>query len=557
MAAAGHYLAAQAAFRILEAGGNAVDAGVAGGIALGVVHSEYVNFAGVAPIMLYLAEERRVITISGLGTWPRAATRELFTEQHDGRIPPGVLRTVVPAAPDAWITALERFGTMGFGEVAAAAIGFARDGFPASSFLSTMIANYAAEYRRWPSNAAIYLPGDVPPKTGDMFFQNDLAQTLQYMANEESAAAAKDGRAAGLAAARAAFYRHDIAAAIIHYHAENGGLLTAEDLAAFRVGIEEPVETQFADHRVYACGPWCQGPVLPQTLNLLDGIDLVGLGHNSPEYIHRIVESLKLAFADRHAYYGDPRFVGVPMDILLSSDYADRRRTLIRPDMAWPGMPPAGTPQDGAGAAHMEAASEWTDQAPDTAYICVVDSHGNAFSATPSDGSMDGPIIPGTGICPSTRGAQSWTDPAVPACLAPGKRPRLTPSPAMAIRPGRSVMPFGTPGNDVQPQAMVQTLMNMIAFGMTPQNAVEAPRFATYSYPASSEPHAYQPGRLNLESRIPPDTGARLGAMGHKVEWWPEWEFRAGALCAIVADSVTGVMEGAADPRRAGAAIGW
>ena len=151
MAAAGHYLAAQAAFRILEAGGNAVDAGVAGGIALGVVHSEYVNFAGVAPIMLYLAEERRVITISGLGTWPRAATRELFTEQHDGRIPPGVLRTVVPAAPDAWITALERFGTMGFGEVAAAAIGFARDGFPASSFLSTMIANYAAEYRRWPS----------------------------------------------------------------------------------------------------------------------------------------------------------------------------------------------------------------------------------------------------------------------------------------------------------------------------------------------------------------------------------------------------------------------
>src|SRR6266702_1957009 len=284
MAVAGHYGAAHAAFMVLEAGGNAVDAGVAAGIALGVLQSDMVNVAGVAPIILYLADRREVVTISGLGGWPRAASLELFRQSYGGRIPEGLLRTVVPAAPDAWITALERYGTMGFGEVAAAAIRFAREGFPMHAFMAGQIRTHIDSYRRWPSNAAIYLPGGQLPQPGDIFRQADLARTLQYMVDEEAHARGQ-GREAGLRAARDAFYQGDIAAAIVKFHRDNGGLLTAEDLAEFRAGIEPPAHITFGDIDVYACGPWCQGPVLLQALNLLEGYDLRAQGHNSPRYI--------------------------------------------------------------------------------------------------------------------------------------------------------------------------------------------------------------------------------------------------------------------------------
>ncbi len=239
MVAAGHYLAAQAAFQILEAGGNAVDAGVCGGIALGVLQSEYVGFGGVAPIMIRPAETGEVFTISGLGWWPKAASLEMFHRDHDGRIPPGILRTLVPAAPDAWITALERWGTMSFGDVAAAAVRFARDGFPMPVLTSRIIAAAEDNYRRWPGNTDIYLPGGAPPRPGDLFVQSDLARTIKYLIDEE--AAAKGGRGAGLQAARDAFYRGDIARTLARYHSENGGWLTLEDLSEFRVGIEAPL----------------------------------------------------------------------------------------------------------------------------------------------------------------------------------------------------------------------------------------------------------------------------------------------------------------------------
>src|SRR6185312_3234370 len=227
MAVAGHYGAAHAAFAILEAGGNAVDAGVAAGIALGVLHSDLVNVAGVAPIMIYRAATREVLTISGLGWWPRAVTPDFFQRRFGGAIPTGILRTVVPAAPDAWITALEHYGTLSFGDCASAAIRFASEGFPMHALMSEMITEHADDYRRWPSNAAIYLPDGRPPRAGERFVQRDLGRTLQYMADEERAAA-RGGRAAGLAAARHAFYRGDIAQAIVAFHRTNDGLLTAE-----------------------------------------------------------------------------------------------------------------------------------------------------------------------------------------------------------------------------------------------------------------------------------------------------------------------------------------
>ena len=254
MAVAGHYLAAHAAFEVLEAGGNAIDAGCAGGIALGVLQSELVNVAGVAPIILYLAKPQKVITISGLGTWPAATDPELFRREHDGHVPEGILRTVVPAAPDAWITALERYGTMSFADVASAAIRFASEGFVMYPLMSNLIRAKEEKYRRWDANAAIYLPGSKPPEVGDLFVQSDLGRTLQYMADEETAAAGK-GREAGLQAARDAFYKGDIAATIVKYHEENGGWMSARDLADFKVGIEPPVSIDYKGTRVTPVDP--------------------------------------------------------------------------------------------------------------------------------------------------------------------------------------------------------------------------------------------------------------------------------------------------------------
>jgi gamma-glutamyltranspeptidase/glutathione hydrolase len=558
-AAAGHPLAALAAFRILEAGGNAVDAGVAGGICLGVVHPDIVNFAGVAPIMIYDAGRREVATISGLGVWPRRASVDFFLRECGGEIPEGIRRTVVPAAPDAWITALERFGTLGFAEVAAPAIELARDGFPLGPFVAGIIRQNAAKYRRWPTSAPIYLPGGQPPAAGQRFVQADLGRTLAYLADEDRAARRR-GRVAGLAAARDAFYRGDVAATIARYHAEEGGLLTREDLAEFRVGIEPALYTAFHGHEVWTCGFWCQGPVFLQMLNILAALDLGALGHNSPDYIHVVTEAMKLAFADREAYYGDPRHVKIPADGLLDPAYGLARRRLLDPARAWPAMPPPGDPD-----ARQPIAPSWTGptdpgggspSALGTSYIAVVDAAGNAFSATPSDVSTDTPIVPGTGLAVSSRGSQSWLEPEHPSAVAPGRRPRLTPNPAMLFREGRLVMPFGTPGGDVQTQAMLQVLLNVVVFGQAPQAAVEAPRFATQSFPDSFWPHRYFPGRLTLEGRIADSTATALADRGHRVERWPDWEWRAGAVCLVRVDEA-GVRWGAADPRRDSYAVAW
>ena len=558
MAVAGHYLAAHSAFRVLEAGGNAVDAGCAAGLVLGVVQPDIVNVAGVAPIILYLAERDEVLTISGLGWWPKTASAAYFRERHGGKIPTGILRTVIPAAPDAWITALEKFGTMSFADIAADAIRFARDGFPAHPLMAELIAQHAGEYARDPAAAKVFLAQGRAPRVGEPFVQSDLGRTLQYMADQDRAAAAKGGRLAGLGAARDAFYKGDIATAIVRFHHENGGWMTAADMAGFAVAVEPPVRTSFAGVDVYGCGPWCQGPALPQALNLLSPDELRQYGHNSVDYVHVVTEALKLTFADRERHYGDPRFVDVPLEALLSPEYARQRRALIRRDKAWPEMPPAGDPHRMRGSIAGEApamAGGPLAGMKDTSYICVVDRWGNALSATPSDSSFDGVMIPGTGLCPSSRGSQSWTAQDHPSKVEGGKRPRLTPNPALAMRRGEFVMPFGSPGGDVQIQAMLQVFLNIVLFGMDPQEAVEAPRFATFSFPDSFEPHAYYPGRLNLEARIDRTVGSDLAARGHKVEPWPDQIWRAGAVCTIVADRT--LMAGGADPRRQSYAAGW
>ncbi len=559
MISAGHYLATQVGMDILQAGGNAVDAGVAAGIALGVVQSDIVNFGGVAPILVYLAETGKVWSISGLGYWPKATRLETFLEKHGGTIPAGVLRTVIPAAPDAWITALERFGTMSFGEVAAGAIRLARDGFVMYPLMAEVLAENAKNYARWPSSAAVYLPGGKPPAAGDIFRQTDLAASIQYMADEERARG-NAGRLAGLAAARRAFYEGDIAAAIVKYHKEEGGLVTHEDLRKFSVEVDPALMTTFNGTRVHSCGFWCQGPSLLQMLNILEPRDLRALGHNSAPYVHLLTEAIKLAFADREVHYADPRHVHVPQEALLSKEYARERMALIDPNRAGPDMPPAGQ-LPSARAIDLRAAGPddmaRTDPRLDTSYVAVVDKHGNAFSATPSDGSYNIPVIPGTGICASGRGSQSWAEAGHPCAVGPGRRPRLTPNPSLAIRPGQYVMPFGTPGGDVQCQAMLQTFLNIEVFGMDVQQAIEAPRFATFSFPSSFEPHNAMPGRLMIEDLVDRAVGDQLAAMGHTVKWWQDRSWRAGAMCAVRHDLTTGIRWGGADPRRPAYAAGW
>ncbi len=546
---AGHYLSAAAAFSVLEAGGNAIDAGCAAGIALGVLQPDLVNVAGVAPIMIRLASGH-VESIAGLGWWPKSLPADIFMREHGGKIPDGVLRTVIPAAPDAWITALQRHGTMRFADVASFAIRYAGEGFAVYPLLATSIASHEHEYRRWQSNTAIYLPNNRVPKSGDKFVQSDLSRTLQYMADQDRAAG--PDRTKGLQAAHDAFYRGDIAREITAFQKQEGGYLTMQDLAEYRSRIEPVVRRNWRGHEVITCGPWCQGPALQEAIALLERVGIADQPHNSATYLHRIAECVNLAMADREYFFGDPTFVDVPVDYLLDPATITRRASAVRDDRAFGEMP---APMDRTNLPHVASAADLPKVEADTSYCCVVDRWGNAFSATPSDGSGNVPVVPGLGITPSGRGSQSRPDPRHPAGVAPGKRPRLTPNPAMLVTDKGGVMPFGTPGGDVQTQAMLQVMLNIFQHRMEVQEAIEAPRIASYSFPSSFAPFEYFPGRLAVEGRIDPSVRADLASRGHDVRDWPEFTWLAGSVEAILTDPVTGMMGAGADPRRPAYAI--
>jgi gamma-glutamyltranspeptidase/glutathione hydrolase len=545
--AAGHPLAAEAGARVLSAGGNAVDAGVAAGFTLGVVHPDMVSVAGVAPILVHVAGTGETWQVSGVGPYPRVSTREYFMTQHGGQIPPGLARTVVPAAPDAWCTALERWGTMSFADAIAPALEHAERGFPVSAFSAYQMGANADKYRRWPTSTALYLRDGRAYRMGEVLVQRELAETLQRMVAAEKRVGGS--RAAGVRAARDEFYRGETAKRIAEFHRADEGPLALADLADFGVEVAPALRTRFGALEVAACGFWCQGPVLLQILNMLDGVDLGALGHNTPAYLHRIVETIKLAFADRDAYYGDPRFVPVPAERLLSRSFARDRAALVNA-RAWKEMPPAG---DAAARRELLPMAGGSD-ALDTSYVAVVDAEGNGFSATPSDPNVDSPAVAGVGCVVSPRGSQGWLDASHPSVVAPGKRPRLTPAPAMALHDGRVLMPFGTPGGDVQQQAMLQVFLNVTVFGMPLQEAIEAPRVASRSFPDSFWPHAYSPGKLEAERRIAKDTRDALVDLGHEISEWPEWEWRAGAVCAVKVGP-EGTRWGGADPRRGALSI--
>jgi gamma-glutamyltranspeptidase/glutathione hydrolase len=560
MAATGHYLATTAALRMLERGGNAFDAGVAAGLATNVLQPDMTSIGGVAPIMLYSARDRRVFTISGLGHWPEQVDRSYFIAQSGGRIPPGVRRCVLPAAMDAWLTTLERWGSLTFREVVAPAIELARDGFAIYPFLHESLVDAADDLRRWSASAMEFLADGDVPAVGSRLRQSALAATLESLGDTERAAGGS--REDGVRAAREAFYKGDIAEKIAAFMHDEGGWMTYDDLSTFQVEIDEqPPHVSYRGYDVFGCGPWCQGPVALETLAILEGYDMRALGQNSPDALHIVIEALKAAFADREQFVGDPRFIEVPLAGLLHPGYAETWRERLSLHQASPGMPEPGNPWPYVGAHRDVSAPRPAVFAapvePDTSYLCVVDERGNAFSATPSDGFGGTPLVPGLGFIVSGRGTQSRLDPDHPASLAPGKRPRLTPNPGIIMRDGELFAPFGTPGNDTQPQAMVQFIVNLIDHGMNPQEAVEAPRVATYSFPRSSHPHPYTPGLAFAESRLPATTVAELRRRGHDVRAWSELAAPAGSLCSIVVDRPSRFLIGAADPRRLAYAAGW
>ena len=551
--ASGHYLATEAAMRMFRKGGNAIDAGVAAGICIDVLLPDLCNFGGVAPIIVFHKESGDLVSISGLGKWGRSTNRERFVVEENGDIPNGVKRSIVPGAPDAWLTALGRYGTLTFAEVVQPAIELADGGFVVYPSLARNLGQAVDNLASWQSSADIFLRDGGAVQAGQILQQRDLARTFKRMVRAEEQSGG--GRAAGIEAARDEFYRGEIGREIAAYVQANGGTVDENDLAEFHSTIEEPPSVNYDGIDVYVSGPWCQGPVLAETLNILAGFDLAEMGHNSADYIHTVTEALNLSFADREQYYGDPELVDVPLDRLLSAAHARQRRAMIDRSRAFGAMPTGNGLSTLSPSELDPVARAGVEQ--DTSYVCAVDSEGNAFSATPSDGVGSTPIIPGLGLICSGRGSQSWLEEDHPSSVAPGKRPRLTPNPAIAFRDGELLMPFGTPGGDMQCQSMLQTFLNIFIFDMDVQQAIEAPRFGTFSFPNSFWPHEYLPGKLRLEARIKRATGDDLADRGHDLEWWPEWTRATGNMCAILVDHESGALTAGADARAEAYASGW
>jgi gamma-glutamyltranspeptidase/glutathione hydrolase len=558
-ASTGHALATAAAMRILDQGGNAIDAGVTAAMALAVLQPDVVSFGGVAPTLIYLKEEQRVVSLAGLGYWPAQVDVEVLRAAGNGHVPEGIMRQIVPAAPATHLEALRRYGTITFEQAASAAFELARDGFYVYPALHEVLEMQGANIDRFAENAAIFRPGGHAPSVGARLCQLNLAKTLfRMMEAERNASGDRDRK---LRAVHDEFYRGSIAADICRFHAEQGGFIQADDLAGFEVPVEDSINCNYHDYQIHSCDVWCQGIVLLETLKILEGFDLRTFEHNSDAYLHLLAGALNLAFADREAYIGDPKFVDVPTAILLGDTYAASQRLRLDRSRAAGRMPEPGdlgTSEKAYPQRHARPSdSGEVLVSPDTIYAAVFDRYGNGYSATPSDTMYDSPMVPGLGFVVSSRGSQGRLEADHPASIMAGKRPRLTPSPAMALREGQLFMAWGTPGGDVQCQAMLQVFLNLVTYGLPMQQAVEAPRIGTFNFPNSFAPNTYHPGRLCIEDRIPPHTVEGLRQRGYDIQMWSSVEWSAGAVCALARDFSTGLIHAGADPRRTAYAAAW
>ena len=572
-----HWLATATGMAILERGGNAFDAAAAAGFALQVVEPHLNGPGGDLPIILYSAGKDAVEVICGQGVAPKAATVATYRQLGLDLVPgTGLLAAVVPGAFDAWLRMLRDHGTLRLRAVLEPAIAFARHGYPLVPTISATIARVRHLFEaEWPTSAAVYLPGGDVPAPGTLFRNPALADTYERILGE--AEGAGPDREVQIEAARRAWYRGFVAEAIERFCRHNAvldvtgrrhrGLLTADDLAVWQASSEPPLRCDYHGYTLCKAGPWSQAPVALQQLALLKGFDLAGHSATDPAFVHVVVECAKLAFADREAFYGDPNFVEVPTATLLSDAYNDQRRSLIGeeasrelrpgriagygadvPLRSWSNAPDIAHAGAHGGIGEPTVRRGQPDAAGrgDTCHVDVIDRHGNMVAATPSGGWLQSsPVIPELGFCLGTRAQMFWLDESHPNGLAPGKRPRTTLSPSLALRDGQAYMVFGTPGGDQQDQWALHVFLRHVHFGMNLQEAIDAPAFHTEHAPSSFYPRQARPGHVALEGRFPQATLSELRRRGHDVEVLDGWSL--GRVCAAARDGA--VLKAAANPR--------
>ncbi len=523
MVATPHYLATQAGVRMLLKGGNAVDAAVAANLALTVVYHRWCSVGGDLFALVWDARAQELRALNASGRAPQAMTPAAFAERGLHVVPRyGLLSVTVPGAVDGWHELLSRHGRLDWADVFQPAIEYAEEGFPISARFTEAIEANRALLAQFPTTAAIFAPDGRIPQDGERFRQPDLARSLRAIAE----------------GGRDVFYTGEVGRAIAAFSQSNGGFLAEADLAAHRSNWVAPISGVYRGYRVYEFPPNSQGLAALEMLNILDGYDLAALGHQTPEYLHLLIEAKKLAFADRDHYISDPDFVAIPLDRLLSQDYAAQQRARIDRARAAVQVQP-GRELEG-----------------DTIYLCAVDGEGNAVSLIQSlfFGFGCGVVAGDTGILLQNRGSYFSLDPAHVNYLQPGKRTMHTLTPAMAFKGDQPVIVFGTMGGDAQPQIHVQMLSNMLDFGMNPQAAISAPRWRSGFFTGEEGGLAET---VAAEDRIPSETLAALAARGHRIEVEEGWSSSMGHAQAIVIDRTHGTLAGGADPRADGLAIGW
>jgi gamma-glutamyltranspeptidase/glutathione hydrolase len=561
--AAGSEYATEAGMRTYFHGGNAVDAGIATMFAAAVTEFSHFGWGGEAPILVR-TKAGKVYAIAGVGTMPKSATADFFRARRPqpfevlsldpgglrGFIPvAGLMPALVPGMVDAGLLALKEFGTKSFADIVGPAVELA-DGMAIDEMRSGSIARSRRFFDMWADSRKTFMPNGHVPMPGEIFHQPNLARTLRSMIAAEKAALDKGAdRKAAIDAVRDYFYRGEVAHKIDEFSKANGGLLRYEDMAAFHLQLEDPVSTEYRGYKVYKPGFWSQGPSMLQALNILEGYDLRSMQFNSPEYIHRSVEALKLAYADRDTYYGDPKFNELPVDVLLSKQYAAERRKLITEQASLRFLPGTIHGKKGQHPSETESAHYKIDDAlmaRDTTCVDAIDKDGLMFSSTPSGSWLPSVIAGDTGIALTERAQSFLLIKGSPNELAGGKRPRVTLSPTLVTQDGKPVMALSTPGGDNQEQSLIQLFFDVVEFGMNAEAAVEAPRYQTRHLISSFDNHAWDLGDLQLDERIPASTAAELSEKGHKVGTQSKWN--SGAAPVLVRVLPGGVIEAGADP---------
>jgi len=566
-----HWIASAVAMSVLERGGNAFDAAAAAGFVLQIVEPHLVGPGGEVPIILKRADAPEPLVICGQGPYPQGATRERFAQLGLRQVPgTGLLPAVVPGAFDAWMLLLRDHGTWRLADILEPAITYAENGFPVlPRVASSILAAKDFFIAEWPSSAAAWLPHNEVPRPRTLHRTPDIAATYRrIIAEAQSAGADRDAQ---IEKARDAYYRGFVAEAIDRFYRtaelmdstgrRNGGLLRGDDLARYRARTERAVSRRYRDVTVHKTGPWGQGPVALEVLALIEGFDLDAMAPAGDRFVHTLVECLKLGFADREVFYGDPDFAEVPLSTLLSNDYASARRKLVTENASVemrPGELPgaAARMQRVLAMAGVETPANIGTGEPtfaplpvewgDTVHIDVVDRFGNMLAATPSGGWLQSsPAVPGLGFSISTRGQMGWLEEGHPSTVRAGARPRTTLTPTLVTRGGEGYLAMGTPGGDQQDQWTLAVLLRYLHYGLDLQAAIDLPLFTSRHFPQSFYPRTFEPNRLLVEDRFGEETIAALRRRGHEVLVQGPWSL--GRVCAVGRND--GMVIAAATPR--------